>query len=85
MKNGTKYIEVRADTLPYTFKESIMKRKAVITHPRGKYKKQFRFVLVGDNSEPLGQSEFYKNREDLMKTLKKYFKDFEIEDKTLIK
>lgn len=66
------------------FKNNTMKRKAVITHPKGKYKKQFKFVLTGTNGEILGVSEFYNNRHDLMKTLKKYFGDFQVEDKTLV-
>lgn len=66
------------------FKNNTMKRKAVITHPKGKYSKQFKFTLVGTNSEIVATSEFYNNRHDLMKTLKKYFGDFQVEDKTLV-
>lgn len=48
----------------------------------GKDKKQFRFVLVAKNSEPIATSEQYKSKQSVQKTLKKYFPTFVIQDET---
>lgn len=51
---------------------------------RGKEKGQFRFVIISSNNEPIAQSwpESYTTKQMCLKTVKKYFPDFEIEDCT---
>lgn len=60
-------------------------RHAVIKRvTKGKNAGQFRFVLIGDNYEPIGQShpETYKTKAMAKKTLKEYFNAFKVTDLT---
>jgi uncharacterized protein YegP (UPF0339 family) len=57
--------------------------KAVIkkvTH--GKRKGEYKFALLGDNSENLSQQETYTQKHNVTEVLEKYFPQFEVEDKT---
>ncbi len=53
--------------------------EAIIKKTRNK---QFRFVLKGDNGEPIATSETYTRKEKAVKTLKKYFPKFSIKGMT---
>lgn len=52
------------------------------TVSRGKEKGQFRFILIGNNGEPVAQSwpESYATKQKCVQTLKRLFPDFEIVD-----
>jgi uncharacterized protein YegP (UPF0339 family) len=45
-------------------------------------KKQYYFVLHGDNGEPISTSEMYTQKHNTIEVLKKYFSEFKIIDKT---
>lgn len=56
---------------------------AIITRGKGTKSKQFKFNLVGDNGEKLcNGSEFYTRKHNALKTLSRYFGNFEVIDKT---
>lgn len=62
-----------------------LERHAVIKRvAKGKNTGQFRFVLIGDNHEPIGQShpETYKKKAKAIQTLNEYFNDFKIVDES---
>jgi uncharacterized protein YegP (UPF0339 family) len=49
--------------------------KAVIKRTRNK---EFRFNLIGDNGEKIATSETYTRKAKAIKTLSKYFPEFEV-------
>lgn len=41
---------------------------------------EYRYILMGDNHEPLLHSEYFGKRDDMMDTIDKYFPDWTIAD-----
>lgn len=60
-----------------------MSKKIKISRGTGEYESQFRFTPVADNGRILSDRDYYRNKYDLLKMLKKYFKDWEIVDETV--
>jgi hypothetical protein len=58
-----------------------MKRKAIIDYIAGS-KKEFYYILRGDNGEILVDSETFTRKQSCQEVLKKYFPTFEIVDLT---
>lgn len=63
-----------------------MKRQAIIRQATGKKAGQFRFILIGDNYEPVGGgcNETYTQKHNAIKTIKEYFPSFSIVDMTRV-
>lgn len=53
-----------------------------ITH--GKKKGEFRFNLIGDNGEVISVSETYTQKHNIIELRDRYFREFEIEDLSII-
>lgn len=57
--------------------------KAIITYGTGKKAKYFTFHLLGKNNKCIARaSEHYTRKQNLLKTLKNYFEEYEIIDET---
>lgn len=80
-----KYDPVLAGSLRQNYVPTV-KRKAIIRKGTGIYDNQFRFILVGDNGEPVGGSnnEWYYSKQSAVDTLREYYPGFRIVDKSKV-
>lgn len=62
--------------------KKINQRAAYIRRGHGTKADQFRFVLKAANNETVATSEHYVHKQDAIATIKTYFPDFVIVDKT---